>query len=103
MAFIAHAPVKEETLGVVRAIADPDNRKAEFAIIVRSDLRGRGLGRALLEKMIRYCRQRETGEVVGQVLLRNRTMRALAKELGFREQYEPDSDVVEGRLELQRS
>ena len=47
MAFIADAPRcrrQRETLGVVRAVTDPDNVEAEFAIIVRSDLKGRGLG-----------------------------------------------------------
>jgi acetyltransferase len=102
MAFIAHAPGEEgETLGVVRAIADPDNREAEFAIVVRSDLKGLGLGRALLEKMIRYCRQRGTGQLVGQVLPGNRPMRLLAQETGFQERYDPDAEVVEVRLGLQ--
>jgi acetyltransferase len=103
MAFIAHAPGEEgETLGVVRAIADPDNRKAEFAIIVRSDHKGMGLGHALLEKMIRYCRERGMKEVLGQVLPENRAMCALAKELGFRERYDKEAGVVEVRLDLQR-
>ena len=47
MAFVAiceREPGCFETLGVVRAIADPDNVTAEFAIIVRSDLKGKGLG-----------------------------------------------------------
>ena len=103
MAFIAYAPGEEgETLGVVRAIADPDNREAQFAIIVRSDRKGIGLGRALLEKMIRYCRERGTGQLVGQVLAGNAPMRALAQETGFRERYDPDEEVVEVRLDLQR-
>jgi acetyltransferase len=103
MAFVAYAPGEEsETLGVVRAIADPDNREAQFAIVVRSDLKGLGLGRALLEKMIRYCRQRGTGELVGQVLAGNRPMRSLAQETGFREHYDPDAEVMEVRLDLQR-
>jgi acetyltransferase len=62
-----------------------------------------GLGRALLEKMLRYCRERGTGELVGQVLAGNRPMRALAKELGFRERYDPDAGVVEVELDLQRA
>jgi acetyltransferase len=103
MAFIAHAPGEEgETLGVVRAIADPDNREAEFAIVVRSDRKGLGLGRALLEKLIRYCRQRGTGQLVGQVLVGNHPMRALAQDTGFRERYDPDAEVMEVRLDLQR-
>jgi acetyltransferase len=103
MAFVAHAPGEEgETLGVVRAIADPDNREAQFAIVVRSDWKGLGLGRVLLEKLIRYCRQRGTAQLVGQVLPGNRPMRSLAQETGFQERYDPDAEVVEVRLDLQR-
>lgn len=42
----------EEILGVTRAISDPDNVDAEFAVLVRSDLKGLGLGRRLLEKLM---------------------------------------------------
>jgi acetyltransferase len=101
MAFIAYAPDQEdETLGVVRAITDPDNKQAEFAIIVRSDVKGQGLGRALLEKMIRYCRSRGTGEVVGQVLSENVPMLSLAQRLGFRSQFNREAGVLEVRLQL---
>jgi acetyltransferase len=103
MAFVAYAPgAEDQTLGVVRAIADPDNREAQFAIVVRSDRKGLGLGRALLDKLIRYCRQRGTGQLVGQVLPGNRPMRALAQEAGFGERYDPDAEAVEVRLDLQR-
>lgn len=42
----------EEILGVTRAISDPDNVDAEFAVLVRSDLKGLGLGRRLLENSL---------------------------------------------------
>jgi len=104
MAFIAYAPDEEdETLGVVRAIADPDNRQAEFAIIVRSDVKGQGLGRALVEKMIRYCRSRGTGELVGQVLSENTPMLALVRKLGFRSQLNREAGLVEVRVQLNAS
>lgn len=86
MAFIATRTDAEghpETLGVVRAVADPDNAMAEFAIVVRSDLKGLGLGSILMEKIIRYCRDRGTGELCGEVLTENRAMQALARKLGF--------------------
>jgi acetyltransferase len=107
MAFIATAPSpgaaeggSAETLGVVRAIADPDNASAEFAIVVRSDLKGQGLGRALMEKMIRYCRSRGTRELVGQVLPANRAMLDLARESGFASRLDVDLGVVLLRLPL---
>ena len=86
MAFIALAPDAHgalETLGVVRAVADPDNREAEFAVIVRSDLKGHGLGDLLMDKIVRYLKAHGTGRVVGDVLHENRRMRELAARHGF--------------------
>jgi acetyltransferase len=103
MAFLAidrDAESTPRTLGVVRAVADPDNRQAEFAIIIRSDLKGQGLGRLLMRKIIDYCRGRGTEEIVGQVMVENAAMRRLAKELGFREAASRDSEIVEVRLSL---
>ncbi len=86
MAFLATAALEgggEETLGVVRAISDPDNVEAEFAIIVRSDLKGGGLGWLLMNKLIAYARSRGTQRLVGTVLVGNQRMTDLARELGF--------------------
>jgi len=86
MAFIAQASGpdgKPRTLGTVRAVTDPDNNDAEFAIIVRSDLKGRGLGQMLLAKMIRYARSRRTKRLVGTVLRENEGMLKLAQDNGF--------------------
>jgi acetyltransferase len=103
MAFVATDPEEApdtKTLGVVRVVADPDNTEAEFAIIVRSDMKRQGLGHALMEKVIRYCRDRGTGAIVGQVLLDNHRMLALAETLGFTKHYDAAAEVVEVRLEL---
>ena len=61
MAFVAVRRIDqtEEILGVTRAISDPDNIDAEFAVLVRSDLKGLGLGRRLMEKIdYLYARSR---------------------------------------------
>lgn len=103
MAFIAtrkDADGEPETLGVVRAVADPDNVTAEFAIIVRSDLKGRGLGSLLLEKLIRYCHERGTREIVGQVLSNNKAMLGLATRLGFERRTQVDTGIIEIGLRL---
>jgi acetyltransferase len=86
MALIAVRPGTdghEETLGVVRAVADPDNVEAEFAVTVRSDLKARGLGHLLLARMIEHLTRRGTGRLVGYVLRENLAMRQLASSLGF--------------------
>jgi acetyltransferase len=104
MVFIASAvhPTDggHETLGEVRAWSDPDNIRAEFSVVVRDDLRGEGLGRTLLEKMIRYCRAQGTLEIVGSVLPDNQPMLRLAERLGFTSRFDADNDVMELRLRL---
>ncbi|EFL49624.1 GCN5-related N-acetyltransferase [Solidesulfovibrio fructosivorans JJ]] len=103
MAFIATAPDEDgapETLGVVRASTRPDNSSAEFAVIVRSDLKGLGLGRLLMEKIIRYCKDRGTRELTGQALMENGGMQGLADKLGFSVVRNYDEEVAEMRLPL---
>ena len=88
MAFVATRPVAgggEETLGAVRVVIDPDNQDAEFGVIVRSDIKGGGLGRKLMEKMMAHLRERGTHRMVGNVLTENTGMLALARALGFEE------------------
>jgi len=100
MAFIAvrkRDDGSDETLGVVRGIADPDNEAAEFAIIIRSDLKGMGLGHILMNKLIAYFRQRGTRRLIGEALAENRAMIDLMHDLhiGVR------SKVGDGTVELE--
>jgi acetyltransferase len=107
MAFIATSEGPggaSETLGVVRAIADPDNVSAEFAILVRSDIKGQGLGRALLGKIIRYCRDRGTRTLFGEVLSSNHAMLRLVTGLGFAvSRAPPDLNILKVALDLDRA
>jgi acetyltransferase len=99
MAFVA-VDSRQAMLAEVRAVADPDNGRAEFAILVRSDSQGRGLGRALLEKLVRYCQHRGTGVLYGDVLASNVRMLALAQACGFSMQGEPIDGVIRVALIL---
>ena len=72
-----------ETLGVVRAVTDPDNLEADFSIVVRSDMKGRGLGTLLLGRIVAYCRARGTRRLIGQVLRDNSGMMRLSRDHGF--------------------
>ena len=86
MAFIAVRTLADgtaQTLGVVRAVIDPDNVDAEFAIIVRSDLKRQGLGHLLLRKMIDFLARRGTRRMIGDVLRENAAMRELARSQGL--------------------
>lgn len=102
MCFIAtrERDGQAETLGVVRAIADPDGERAEYAIIVRSDVKGAGLGQALMEKLIAYARQRGIAELWGTVLANNVAMIDLARRMGFEVAAGDDASVVHTVLRL---
>jgi len=96
MAFVAvrRPGPDEEILGVTRAISDPDNRDAEFAVLVRSDLKGLGLGRRLLEKLIAYTREHGIAQLNGITMPGNQGMVALARKLGFQVDIQLEDGIV---------
>ena len=83
VALLAFAERAEELLGVARFSADPDNRAAEFAIAVRTDWKGHGLGHLLMARLTQLARQRGIDELVGEVLPENAAMLQLCREFGF--------------------
>jgi acetyltransferase len=106
MAFIVSAIDQDgnpETLGVARAVTDPDNYEAEFAVMIRSDLKGEGLGARLMRKVIDYCRQRNTKFLTGITMTENRKMVGLAKHLGFQTKTMIADGEVAMTLSLQES
>ncbi|MDK9358534.1 protein lysine acetyltransferase [Lelliottia sp. V106_10] len=102
MAFVAvrHRVEGDEILGVTRAISDPDNVDAEFAVLVRSDLKGLGLGRRLLEKLIGYTRDHGLLCLNGITMPHNRGMITLARKLGFDVDIQLDEGIVALSLRL---
>ena len=70
-------------MGSVRLHADPDHRTGEYAILLRSDLKGIGLGWALMELIIEYARNEGLQRIHGEVLRENTTMLKMCRELGF--------------------
>ncbi|MGV7092276.1 bifunctional acetate--CoA ligase family protein/GNAT family N-acetyltransferase [Siccibacter turicensis] len=96
MAFVAvrNPGPEEEIVGVTRAISDPDNSDAEFAVLVRSDLKGLGLGRRLLEKLIAYTREHGIARLNGITMPGNQGMVALARKLGFQVDVQLEDGIV---------
>ncbi len=87
---------------VARYHADPDMVRAEFAIMVRSDLKRRGIGRALMRALARVARQRGIAALEGDVLKDNHPMRHLCGALGLRAEPHPDdSSLIRMRLPLE--
>jgi acetyltransferase len=94
---------EELMLGEVRAVCDPDNVRAEFAIQVASCWQGRGLGSLLLDKLLRYLRARGTVEVVGECLIENLSIASLARNAGFAVKPSSSPDILSLRLLLSPS
>jgi acetyltransferase len=70
-------------LGIAHFFADPDKTRAEYAIAVRSDWKGRGVGYLLMTRLIEIAKQRGITELVGEVLRENGPMLQMCRELGF--------------------
>ena len=105
MAFIATrigSGGRPETLGVVRAVADPDNQHAEFAILVRSDLKGMGLGAILFQKLIDYFRSRGTAAIVGEALSENGGVQQLVRRFGGSVSASPEAGMAILHIKLQQ-
>ena len=89
MAFMAFDDGGGALLGVSRLATDPDRERAEFAIIVRSDLKGHGLGWVLMQKLIAHARAEGLAELTGDVFAENTTMLSMCRQLGFRVAMDP--------------
>jgi len=97
MAFIAIEESPGNMLGVVRLHADANYERGEYAILVRSDLKGRGLGYLLMQMIIEYARAEDLKTIEGQVLAENTAMLAMCRELGFSispDPSDPDTCIV---------
>ena len=86
MAFVALNDAATELLGLVRLRDELDEATAEFAVLVRSRLKGHGLGWLLTRRIIEYGREKGLRRIYGDVLIENATMLQMCAELGFREQ-----------------
>ncbi len=101
MAFVAIDEATGELSGVVRLHSDSIYETGEYAILLRSDLKGRGLGWALMQLLVEYARSEGLKQIYGQVLRENTTMIQMCRSLGF--VVEPDAsepDLFEVTLPL---
>jgi len=94
MAFVALDQQNGSLLGVARYTADPDLARAEYAVLVRSDLKGHGLGWALMSHLIAHARARGIGVMHGDVLTENTTMLKMCADLGFEIRVVPDDPTM---------
>ena len=102
MAFVALDPLSKEIIGVVRLHTDSRHETAEYAILLRSELKGKGLGWALMQLLIEYARAEGLKSLYGEVLNENTTMLEMCRDLGFkitRDREEPRLSLVSFELE----
>jgi len=103
MAFIAIDEATDLMLGIVRLHLDADRKGGEYAVIVRSALKGHGLGWLLMQRMIDYARMLGLRTVHGQVLAENTTMLRMCRDLGFEITDDPHSKGIKvATLDLTR-
>lgn len=101
IAFIALDPDSGAMMGVVRLHADANHETGEYAILVRSDLKGLGIGWELMRLMIEWAHAEGLGVVEGQVLRENVTMLEMCRRLGFEIRPDPDErDISNVRLPI---
>ncbi|WMJ70966.1 bifunctional acetate--CoA ligase family protein/GNAT family N-acetyltransferase [Stenotrophomonas sp. 24(2023)] len=94
IALVAIDPRNGDMLGAVRLHADADYQRGEYGILIRSDLKGHGIGWRLMTIMIEYAKWLGLDVVEGQVLRENSTMLAMCQSLGFTTKLDPDDPTV---------
>lgn len=103
IAFVALDGEDGLLCGVARLSSDPDHEAAEYALLIRSDLQGRGLGWAMLNRLIEYARADGLKRIEGVILNENVTMLAMCREFGFRLIADTDASIVRASLDLAHS
>ncbi len=101
MAFVAFDEATKEMVGVVRIHSDSIYESGEYAILLRSDLKGRGLGWALMQLIIEYARSEGLKMISGDVLQDNTIMLEMCRSLGFQVKTDPvDPGICDVKLVL---
>jgi acetyltransferase len=101
VAFVAFDEATNEMVGVVRIHSDSIYESGEYAILLRSDLKGRGLGWALMQLIIEYAKSEGLKYISGDVLQDNITMLKMCRELGFEIKTDPvEHDICDVKLTL---
>ncbi|RUV55276.1 MULTISPECIES: bifunctional acetate--CoA ligase family protein/GNAT family N-acetyltransferase [unclassified Mesorhizobium] len=101
MAFVALEASTGALAGVSRLSCDPDHTVAEYALLVRTDLQGHGLGWELLRQIVDYAKADGIGRIEGIMLNENTKMLAMCREFGFSVGHHPsEPGLAEATLEL---
>jgi acetyltransferase len=101
MAFVAFDYSGKDIIGLIHLHSDSIYENGEYAILLRSDLKGQGLGWALMNLMIEYAKFEGLKHISGQVLNENVGMLQMCRELGFQLHTDvQDAEICEVSLAL---
>jgi len=87
------APSKD-VYGLVQLVDDGEGTDAEYAIAIRHDWQGRGLGWALTEAILEEARRRKVLRIIAYVLPDNERMLRMLREFGFTVGCDPEDARV---------
>jgi acetyltransferase len=98
MALVAETG--SEIIGVGRLSKLHGEAEAEFAVVVRDQFQGLGLGTELLRTLIEVARREDVSRIVGYVLPENRAMQRLCEKVGFQLHYDIDEGVLRAEIDV---
>jgi len=101
MAFVGFDEATKQMVGVVRIHSDSIYETGEYAILLRSDVKGRGLGWELMRLLIEYAKSEGLKTISGDVLKENTIMLEMCRHLGFEVKADPvEHGICNVKLEL---
>lgn len=100
IAFVARLVDTDELVGIVRADAAPRSTAAELGISIADSWQNRGVGSALVGRLIEAGRAGGFSSLVAEVLPANTRMQRLLRRHGFTCTGEPDGNSLDFRLSL---
>jgi acetyltransferase len=90
VALLAFDAGSGELLGATSLFLRPGKSDAEFAMTVRTDSQGLGLGHILMARILAYAWSRGCAEVFGDILAENARMRDFCRKLGAEVTHHPE-------------
>jgi acyl-CoA hydrolase/RimJ/RimL family protein N-acetyltransferase len=100
VAFVARLVDTDELLGIARADGVPRGRTAEIGVTIADSWQGRGVGSALLERLIDASRGLGFDSLVAEVLPGNGRMQRLLRRHEFTCSGEPSAAALDFQLSL---
>jgi acetyltransferase len=89
-----------EILGVGRLSKLHGRNEAEFALTVRDQWHGHGLGTQLLKLLVQIGRDEKLGRITATVLADNHEMQHVARKAGFKVEHRPGGNEYQAELML---